>query len=246
MVGASRPLKMLPPPTTTAGWTPTSITSASWRARRSTDPSWMPKSPPGGANASPDSLSSTRPYASPPAEALMRLPPRGGAVLSPNVAREPPDLHLLPDLGRELPDHVLDRPLALGILEELLVEEAAVLVESLQLALDDPREDVLGLPLLAGLCLVDLALLRQDLLGHLVARHPPRVGRGYLHGQVAGQGPELGRVRHEVRLAVHLDQDAQLPLHVDVGLHDSFARDLPGSLLGVRKTLGAQELLREL
>src|SRR5919106_3479599 len=195
MVGASRPRKMLPPPTTTAGSTPRCTTSESWRARRSTEPSWMPKSPPGGANASPESFSSTRPYASPPAEVLMRLPPRGGAVLSPNVPREPADLHLLPDLRGQLPDHLGHRPFALGILEERLVEEAPVSVEGLELPIDDAGDHLVRLPLLAGLSLVHLPLLGQHLVGDVLTRDPPGVRRRDLHRQVAGQRVEVRCVR---------------------------------------------------
>src|SRR5436309_14154974 len=62
MRGACRPRQMLPPPTTTATCTPRETISRSCVAIRAIDSAEMPSSPPGGAKASPESLSRTRRY----------------------------------------------------------------------------------------------------------------------------------------------------------------------------------------
>src|ERR1700688_4132799 len=54
------PRKKLPPPITTATWTPLRTTSAIWRATRWTTSGSRPTCPP--PNISPPSLSNTRPY----------------------------------------------------------------------------------------------------------------------------------------------------------------------------------------
>src|SRR3954467_1974529 len=108
---------------------------------------------------------------------------RTGADLEP---REAGRVHagLLEDL--------LDR-LAL-VLRELLLEEHVVLEERVDAALDDPRQRLLGLALLAGLLLGDPPLRRDDVGRHGVPGEVARSHRRRVHRDVLGDvaGP-VGR-----------------------------------------------------
>src|SRR5690606_18161187 len=215
------PRNMLPPPTTTATCTPSRTASAIESARWATTSGSMPSfSPP--ANASPDSLSMTRFQRSRPwrgeaadvaglvssctaaasfvtstVERLLTT----GSRLADLVPGEGQDLD--PGLLRDLADRLL------VVLDERLLQQGEVLVPGVQPALDDLRDRGLGLALLAGHPLVELALLLDDLGGHGVrAEVLGRHGGGVL-GDVLG---DLG-----VRL-VELDQHADGRRELRVGL----------------------------
>src|SRR5918996_689696 len=183
---------MLPPPTTTAVCTPRAVTSFSWRARRLTESAEIPKSLSGGLKASPESFRRTRrnsgleprPATGSPAGSRATAPPLGDLLpeLEPG---EPADLHLLPDLGAGLSDQLTH---GLGVVfHEGLIQQAGVLEERLQLALDDP-------------------------------------------------------VDHEVGLAVHLDEDAEAAVHVDVRVDDAVPGNPASSLLRVGQALQPKHL----
>jgi hypothetical protein len=52
--------------------------------------------------------------------------------------------------------------------------------------------------------------------GDVLAADELRIGRGHLHGQVLHQLLEIVGARHEIGLAVHLDQHAQLRARMNV------------------------------
>src|SRR4029450_12097583 len=133
---------MLPPPTTTAGWIPSSTTATSCCATRAVAASEIPR-PDGGAKASPESFSRTRWYvgrASPASFMLPVVPSTSVAgqltrllrVLAQAVSRVPPDRDLLAGLGADLVQQRLDRLRV--VLHERLIEQHVVLEERLELA----------------------------------------------------------------------------------------------------------------
>ena len=80
----------------------------------------------------------------------------------------------------------LDRLLRLG--DRLLLEQHDLLVEPTEATLDDLRDRLLGLALLAGLLLGDRALGLDDVRGDLVAGEVLGLHRGDLHRGGAGGG----------------------------------------------------------
>src|SRR6476646_6963736 len=138
MFGAWRPRQMLPPPTTTAICTPIEVTSTSCSARCSVATDEMPNGGSPGENASPESLSSTRRYASVPRASTAvsgasvtgaRPPVAMGwslGLLAQLEPGEPADRQLLADLSGNLVHQLRDRDLV--VLHERLVEQGVVLV----------------------------------------------------------------------------------------------------------------------
>src|SRR6266700_150575 len=100
--------------------------------------------------------------------------------------------------------------------DEGLVQQDDLLVEVLQLALDDPLDDVVRLAL--GLRGVDLALALEDLARDVVAADVGGVRGGDVHRDVTSQPAELVGHGDEVGLAVQLDEHAELGRQVGVGL----------------------------
>src|SRR4051812_19485946 len=129
-------------------------------------------------------------------------------ALTQRVAGVPAHLDVLADHRHGGVDLVLDAPLAVRIAEEGLLEQAIVLVELLQLAGDDLLQHRLGLALLEKLRAVDALLLRQHILGNVLAAQPPRIAPGDLHGDVLHERLELLVPRGEDGLAVDLHQHA--------------------------------------
>src|SRR5215211_4707382 len=267
---AADPRTMLPPPTTTATWTPRSRTSTSCLAT----PSILPKSSPNptlvSAKASPDSLTTTRSNRGLPSPStgpgwssgssptityamgsLLRLPgavrpigPWTGLGAFPDLEpREATQHQLLADLGRVVVEQVLDGLLVVA--DVGLFEQDDLLVVVLELAVDDLLDDVVRLALrLAG---VDLTLAVGHVVGHVVARHVPRVGHGDVQGDLMGQALELVGLGHEVGLAVELDQHAELGWQVrvgrvQVGVDDALGGAAPGALLHAGLAALAQQL----
>src|SRR4051794_37722418 len=161
------PRKMLPPPTTIAISTLSSarafVTSAAMRCTTSES---MPKLSDWSANASPESLSTTRRYLLSDISSSSRG--RAGVSLLADLdAREAPDRGIAAQSGNERPNG------RLLVLDERLLDERSTrvgLVEAVELAVDDLGPGLLGLALLARLRLVDLALALDVTGGHLVTR----------------------------------------------------------------------------
>src|SRR5262249_37635756 len=119
-----------------------------------------------------------------------------------------------------------------------------VLVEALDLASDDAVEDVFGLAGSQRLGAVYLALGGDFGLGNLVAAHPAG-GRGrHLHGDVADQLLELGRLGDEVSLAVDLAETAYLPARMDVRPDGAVAGRTPRLLRGLGEAALAEKAQR--
>src|SRR6266436_2112874 len=152
-----------------------------------------------------------------------------GQAFAQRVAGEAADLDVLADDRDGAVDLVLDRALSVGIAEERLLEQAVLLEELVQLAGDDLLQHRLRLALLEQLRAVDALLLREDALGNVFTAQPARIAPGDLHGDVLHQRLELLVAGREVRLAVDLDQHADLAAQVDVRPH----RALCGAAAGL-------------
>src|SRR5439155_9727503 len=141
------------------------------------------------ANASPETLSSAREYAS-----------RGATSDPPELeADEAPHLHVFAGLGGKRLDHVADRLAAVP--HELLLEQGTLLVEAVDAALDDLLFDGLGLFLLRHLGEIDLPLLGDHVGRDVLATHGDRRRGRDLVRQVLGELLELLGVGDEVGLA---------------------------------------------
>src|SRR3712207_4668433 len=170
------PRKKLPPPITTAICTPVATTSAICRATASTTSGSTPTAPP--PNISPPSLSSTRRYPGRPPASIRRSSVIGSSGLADLEPGELLDPHA------RLVEQRLDG--LLRLLHRRLLEQHDVLVEAVDPALDDARQHLLGLALLAGRRLGDAALVVEHVAGHLVAGGVARAGGGHLHRGGAG------------------------------------------------------------
>src|SRR5918997_2157989 len=176
------PRKNLPPPITTATWAPVVTTSAIWRATVSTTPGSTPTDPP--PNISPPSLSSTRRYpALGPSESF-----RGVVIASPSSVAGSglADLEAgeLADGDTCLVEQRLHR--LLRLVDRRLPQQHDVLEEAVDPALDDARQHLLGLALLASGGLGDAALVLQHLARDLVAGGVLRPSRCDVHGHALG------------------------------------------------------------
>src|SRR6185369_12064708 len=125
------PRQMLPPPTTTAISTPSSRRAAvTSSAMRCTTAASMPKPLSASANASPESLSTTRRYwlwCIPPSVIVSPFPLCGaGLRLADLDAREAPDGGIRPETRHQLADG------GLGLLDEALLEEHVLLEEAVE------------------------------------------------------------------------------------------------------------------
>src|SRR5690242_18782714 len=212
------PRKMLPPPTTTAISTPSSVfAAATSSAMRWTTAASIPVPVVVSANTSPESFSTTRSYrdaspnASPYAFSWRRLRGLFGADLDPN---EPADGGILAELADQLADG------GLRVTDEGLLDEDRVLVEAVQPPFDDLRECLLGLPLVAGKLLEHGSLLLDDVGGHIVARDVLRRSRRDVQRDVVRDllGARVGRID-----TTQLDEDtdrAALVLNVLVSVDD--------------------------
>src|SRR5438093_613302 len=250
---------MLPPPTTTAGWMPRSTTSASCRATRAVAPSEIPE-PESCANASPESFSRTRWYvgrASPPSFMRLVVPSTGRPhsvegqltrllqVLAQPIPGEPPHGDLLAGLGTNLVQEALDGLRV--VLDERLVQQDVVPEERLQLALHDPGDHVLGLPPVDRLFLEDLPLMVEGGRRDVVAAEPTRRGGTRdVQRQVLHERTELIGVRHEVRLAIHLDQNADGVVEMDVRVDQALVGAATRALGLTRQAFLTKDLHRAL
>ena len=103
------------------------------------------------------------------------------------------------------------------VLDPLLIHEDALLVEGLELPAHDLLDHLLWLAGVLRLLRVDRRLFVDDLLRDLVAGRPRGVREGDVHRNVFRQPLEPLGLRHEVRLAVQLDENAELRRVVRIG-----------------------------
>src|SRR5918997_887151 len=193
--------------------------------------------PPSPARLSPESLSTTR-LTGPSSDlsAASFSPPAGAAssnALAPRalklVVNEAPDDYVLAEpldrVLQEVPDGLV------RVFDVLLGEEGPLFDELVHPALNDLGLDVLGLARVHGLLLGYGTLLFDSLLGYALLGDRQRVHGCDVQRHVAGEFLELRRPGHEVRLAVHLDEDPEPAIEVDVRLDQALVC-LPGALLG--------------
>src|SRR5262245_48233402 len=178
---AAMPRKMLPPPITMATWTPSSVTSRISAPTRSSTGGSIPY-PWSPASASPESFRTIRRYRGRPAASAAAT----GSASDPE-AGESLDDHPLARLGVGQVDEVLDLRLPARVLDERLFEQALLGEELLELALDNLVEHLGGLLLVGHLAAVDLPLLLEYRVRHVLARHVRGARRGHLHGEVADE-----------------------------------------------------------
>src|SRR6185312_7765931 len=182
---SSAPRKKLPPPMTTAICAPVLTTAAICLATVSTTSGSTPTPPP--PNISPPSLSSTRLYPErAPGSILRSVIPSGladleaGEVLHGDARGVQQGLHGL-----------------LGLLDRRLLQQHDVLVEAVDPTLDDARQHLLGLALLAGRGLRDAPLVLQHVARYVLAGAVLRPGGGDVHRYALGE-PVVGAVvRHD-------------------------------------------------
>src|SRR5262249_24866136 len=156
-------------------------------------------------------------------------------------ASEPLDDDPFARFGIRQVDEILDPRLAAGVLDEGLFEQALVGEELLELALDDLVEYLRRLLLVRHLAAIDLALLFEHAVRHVLARDVRGIGGGDLHGEVSDELPEGIGLGHEVGFAVDLDERSQLAVGVEIGVHDAFLGFASLSLLGVREPFLAEK-----
>src|SRR3954447_1954948 len=133
-----------------------------------------------------------------------------------STSRADDDLGEADDLG--VAEHLLDALLV--VLGVALLEQHALLVPAVQLAVDDLRQRLLRLAGVAGLRLEDLALGRHLLGRRLVAGQVLGLAEGDVYGDVVGQ---------LLRSTFQLDDDtvdAAVALDVEVGIDDMAGRRL--------------------
>src|SRR5215218_1481672 len=241
---ADDPRKMFPPPTTTASSAPASTASITPATTESRLAASIPRSE-SPARASPEILSTTRftgPSSESPAPSISpagRVDPSTAARLE-LVVDETPDHDVLADLLDGLLQqlaHGLIGLLDVGLGGERLLGDPLV-----HPALDDLLGDVVGLAHLGDLLLDHLPLLLDRAGRDVLGRHAHGPHGGHVQGDVAGELLELGRPRHEVRLAVHLHEHADAPVEVNVGLDETLGRGPPALLLGQRLAPLLQDL----
>src|SRR5436309_3193099 len=170
--------------------------------------------------------------------------PRSGSGLPDVKSREAPDRDVLLQLGDVLRDQLLHR--AARLAEVLLLEQAVVLEEILDLALDDAVDHLLGLAVLARLRLVDLALGDEHFVRHVLAADPARPEARDLQRQLLRQLAEVAALGDKVGFAVDLDEHAQLRGvvgggRVEVGLDDALPGHAVSALGGLGDALLAED-----
>src|SRR5882672_288374 len=220
---------MLPPPTTKPSCTPRPWTAFSSSLTRSMTPKSIP-APARPANASPETLRRARRYAS-----------FAATLVAPELeAHEAADLDFLTRLAGQLFHELAHRSLV--VLDELLLEQDALFVELPHHAIHDLGADVLRLLLLGHLGLVHLALPLHHVRRQVLDPNGERARRGDVHGDVLGERLEVLGAGHEVGLAIHLDQDADRAVEMDVGPDPPLRRLAPGPLVGLGRALLAQDV----
>ena len=95
---------------------------------------------------------------------------------------------------------------------------------------DDLVHHLLGLAFLQGAGALDVAFFVQGLVRDVFLADELRVGGGHLHGQILHQLLKVVGARHEIGLAVHFHQHAQLRAGMDVAADDALPRGARGFL----------------
>src|SRR5439155_9391591 len=90
--------------------------------------------------------------------------------------------------------------------------------------------------------LVHLALPRDGLRRQVLDAHRERIGRGDVDGEVTGERLEVLGTRHEIRLAVELDEHPDLAVVVHVGADEALGRLAPRALIGLGRALRAEHV----
>src|ERR671910_221126 len=203
------PRKMLPPPTTTAISTPSSVfAAATSSAMRCTTAASMPEPEAASANTSPDSFSTTRSYldaspnASPYAFFAILLVTTRRLLVADLDPHEAADGRILAELAQQLADR------GLRLADERLLDQDDTLVEGVDPAFDDLRDRPLRLPLVAGELLEHRPFPLDNVAGNVVARDVPRRGRRDMERDVVRDlsGTGVGGVD-----ATELDEHADVP-----------------------------------
>src|SRR5215213_6133746 len=217
---------MLPPPTTIANSAPAPTASRTPWAVESRLPGSIPY-PPSPARLSPESLRTTRltgPSSESPAPSSSPICLADPSTATPLelVVDEAPDHNVLAELLDGLLQQVPDR--LVGFLYVGLRGERLLGAPLLHPALDDFLSDLLGLAHLRDLLLDHLPLFLEGAGQDVLRRDAHRPHGRDMQRHVAGELLELGRARHEVRLAVDLDEHADAPVEVHVGLDETLGR----------------------
>ena len=126
------------------------------------------------------------------------------------------------------------------VFDERLLEQAHFLVELLHLARNHFLGDVRGLAAGNGLREIDFLLLGVGFRRHIFFSHVARIAGRNVHRDVVHQLLEIIRACHEIALAVHLDQHANLAAGVNVAPHRSFTGHARRLLRRHRDTLLAK------
>ena len=128
-----------------------------------------------------------------------------------------------------------------AVADRRLIEQHELRVEAAKLALDDLVDHVGRLVRVLHLRAVDRLFLLDRLGRHVLAAHPLRVGGGDVHADLLDEVLEVVGARHEVRLAVHLDEDADLAAQVDVAADHALRRGAAGALGRLRQAALAEQ-----
>src|SRR5829696_9735513 len=132
----------------------------------------------------------------------------------------------------EAPDHDVIAHLLVRLFDVGLREEGLLGDPFTHPALDDLLRDVLGLAQLGDLLLDNLPLFLYGRGRDVLWRDAHRPHGGHVERHVAGELLEFGRARHEIRLAVDLDEDANPSVEVHVSLDEALGRSPPALLCG--------------
>ena len=81
-----------------------------------------------------------------------------------------------------------------------------------------------GLPGRLGLLAINFAFAVENLLRHFLAPQESRIERGDVHRHIVAKALKILGARHEIALAIHFHQHADLSAGVDVAAHQPFGR----------------------
>src|SRR5579863_6540118 len=134
---------------------------------------------------------------------------------------KPPDRNILAELRDRLRNHLADCDAL--VLDVVLFVQAVFFVELFHLAVGNFLDHILRLPGRQRLRAVNIPLRRQHLRRHFFTANVTWIERRNMHRDIMAQVLKRFRPRHEVRLAVNLDEHTNLPARVDVTSHEPFA-----------------------
>src|SRR5258706_4711902 len=108
------------------------------------------------------------------------------------------------------------------VLDERLFTETNFLVDLRHLAFHNLLDHIRRLAGSSCLGAINVLLALERLRRHILAADKLRIAGGNVHGDVVQQLLEIIRARHEIALAVHFQQHANLSARVDVVAHRAF------------------------